>query len=906
MTAVCGPSGSGKSSLAFETLFAEGQRLFTSTLSNYARQYIQNMPKPLVSSIENIPPALALEQKNSVRSSRPVTATLIDLSDYLQLIFAHGGEVFCPRHKKPLRDYNPKTAAQEILKHLAGKKGMVGFPLKQPKKKADQNVLKALLLKQGFRRLGFLKKNQSLPDLIDLSSFKTFPKKDSWLILDRLVFKDESRLRDSLQLAFQLSALYGLHFYPQAQVFSEGNKPLYLGAKPSCLICGYRFPFPKSPALFSFNSSLGACAKCKGFGTHFILDEKKVAPDPTKSLAEGAVAPFTTPSTTHEARTLKQFCQTQKIDWRKPWGKLSLKQKKKIWEGGKGFIGVEGFFDYLETKKYKIHVRVFLARYKSPRPCEECQGLRFRKELSHVRFKGKSLPEIFKMDLESLSGFFKKLSLTSIEKSAIGDVVEKTKALLKASQSIGLGYLELNREVRTLSSGEFQRLNLIQQLGLNLSQVLYVLDEPTVGLHPQDTKKLIGLLKNLQNLGNTLVVVEHDQDMIDQADFIVEMGPKAGLAGGEVCFSGSKAKFLKQVSLTSSYLRCSKKKLKNLFSKRPVDQKKLKFCLEISGCRSHNLKNVSLKLPLNRLVTVTGVSGAGKSSLVVHTLYPALKKTFLQSRKPLAGGVYTELKGLKFLKQVVLLSAKTADTHQRSLTATYLKFYDSIRQLMAVYAEGPGSIRPGWFSLNVEGGRCPACKGLGFQEIDMVFMDPLKLTCEECRGLRFTEETLQWKWRGRNIHQILSMQVNEAMSFFVSHPNIFRPLSLLKKVGLDYLSLGQNLSSLSGGENQRLKLARELAFNESQNTLYIMDEPTLGLHFIEVELLLSVLNTLVQKGNSVLLIEHNLEVIRHSDYLIDMGPGAGRFGGAIQAEGSPEELAFCPKSLTGSFLKDFF
>ena len=720
-----------------------------------------------------------------------------------------------------------------------------------------------------------------------------------------MVFKEASRLADSLRLAYKISTQQGQKSKGVAKIFSTEGESLYITEQEGCLHCNYTFPFPLQPALFNFNSSLGACPDCRGFGTHLILDEKKIVPQPWKSLAEGALAPFIMPSTTMEFRQLKQFCRQKKIDWHCPWEKLPDRHKKSIWKGSNKFIGVEGFFDYLETKKYKMHVRVFLARYKSPKVCKKCRGHRFRKELDFIHFRNKSLPQLFSMDMETLQIFLKKLTFSHSEEKKIKDLIQKIQIILESAMQIGVGYLELNREVRTLSSGEFQRLNLINQLGLGLSQVLYVLDEPTVGLHPQDTQRLIQLLKNLNHNGNTLVVVEHDPDMIRQADCIVEMGPGSGFKGGEVIFTGSRKDFFKKnVTSTSRYLS-QKRNRKLLFPLKPVDQKQHKYFLEITGCTTHNLKNVSLKLPLNRMVAVSGVSGSGKSSLVSKTLYPALAS--LLQKKVFPGGSFKNLKGWRYLEKVVMIDASPVEKTQRSLPVTYLKFYDQIRNLMAAYARSDTQqfIRTGYFSLNVEGGRCPVCRGLGYQEIDMVFMDPIRLVCEECAGKRFKPEILSWRWRGKNIYEVLNMTVQEAMNFFVSHPAIWKPLSLLKKTGLDYLILGQSLSTLSGGESQRLKLARELLKSQAKDTLYILDEPTVGLHFSEVELLLKVLHHLVQKGNSVLLIEHNLELLRHCDYLIEMGPGAGKKGGKIQIQGRPEELALNPHSSTGAFLKSF-
>lgn len=903
-TVVCGPSGSGKSSLAFQTLFAEGQRHYTQTLSNYARQYIQELPKPLVKDIHNIPPALALEQKNSVRSLRPTVATLTELADFLRLLFTHAGQILCPEHQTPLLALSPGEGAKKIQKIFPEGKGILSTPLYPHLTGLPPSRLKNKLLKEGFYRIWREEKKKGFPKIYDLrSSVKKLPSKKFYIVLDRLVFKDKARLTDSLKSAYKVFLRYNKSFLKgMALVTSLENKSLILSETPSCIYCAYQFPFfPLQSSLFNFNSSLGACPSCKGFGNHLTLDEKKVVPEPGKSLMQGAILPFTMPSASAELRDLKQFCKNQGIDLHCPWKKLPARQKKTIWKGTSLFIGVEGFFNYLESKKYKIHVRVFLSRYKSAKTCQECEGSRFRKEVSHVVFRQKNLKEMLSMNVGELRAFFKALSLTPGERNKLGEIVQKIQFILEGLNDIGLDYLKLNRLVKTLSSGEFQRLNLIHQLGLGLSQVLYVLDEPTVGLHSKDSLSLIALLKKIQQKGNTLVVVEHDPDVIRQADFIVEMGPGAGFRGGEVLFAGEKKNFFNnQASLTCSYLVRKKKPLVVL---KPVEEENYKYFLEISGCKANNLKNVCMRVPLNRLVAVTGVSGSGKSTLVSQTLYPALARVLGQDT--LKGHPYKSLKGDQYLQQVVWLDSSPVEKTKRSLPVTYLKIYGHIRSIIAESHNKHRSLEvdPRLFSLNVEGGRCPFCRGLGYQEIEMVFMDPVCVPCEECKGKRFKPEVLSLKWKNRNIHQILNMTVAEAREFFVSYPAIWNTLSFLKKVGLDYLILGQSLSSLSGGESQRLKLARELLTSNLKNTLYILDEPTVGLHFQEVDLLLRLLRDLVKGGGSVLLIEHNLDLIRQSDYVIDMGPGAGPKGGNILVQGAPQKVAKSSLGFTSAFLK---
>ena len=916
LTVLCGPSGSGKSSLAFETLFAEGYRHYTQTLSHYARQYTQQIPRPMVNRIHNIPPALALEQRNKIRSWRPTVGTFTEVAACLRLIFTYMGETLCPVHQQPLISLSPSQAVKKITQTFKNKKGFVLVPLLMEsgayysnQQKIQRTMAKKIqLLKDGFRYIYHSRKSKNIKyRLQEINQIKVWPKGQVYLVIDQLTFDNYMQLEDSLKTAQRAVETY----HPSRsilRVVSTTDENLYISCrKPCCPVCAYQFPFNIQSSFFNFNTSLGACVTCRGFGHHFVLDESKVVRSPWKSLAAGAIEPFTMPSAAAELRSLRQFCRAQKIDWHSPWEKLSKTHKQKIWQGDTKFTGVQGFFNYLETKKYKLPVRVFLSRYKSPKECKDCQGKRFRKEVSYITFKGFTLPEMLDMDIQSLFSFFQKIKFSSLEQKKIPEVIRKIRFLLETLSTIGLGYLGLSRAARTLSSGELQRLSLAHQLGLGLSQTLYVLDEPTVGLHPSDTACLIVVLQKLKTLGNTLVVVEHDPDVIKSADFIVELGPGSGENGGQIVFSGSKQQFLKSNSLTSTYLVKNPQlnnKLSNAFHlakmRRPVAVKDYKYFLEIEGCRAHNLKNVHLRLPLNRLVCMTGPSGSGKSTLVTHTLYPALARAI--NRKHLPGGIYSKLKGSSYLRRVVLVDTSPIEKTRRSLPVTYLKIYDHIRQLIA----RSGSLSPRDFSLNVDGGRCSVCRGLGYQEVEMVFMDPVRIHCEKCQGRRFQPRVLKVQWKNKNIYQILNMNVQQALDFFVSYPAIWRPLSFLKKVGMEYLVLGQDLSTLSGGESQRLKLVRELIYADNSPCLYILDEPTVGLHFREIQLLMNLLHSLVEKGSSVLLIEHNLEALTSADFLIDIGPGAGPKGGRIVTQGSLPEILVAKQGKTSLFLKKHF
>ena len=913
-TVICGPSGSGKSSLAFDTLFAEGQRRYLETLSNYAKQYIQELPKPKVEKIINIPPSIALAQNNSVKSARPILATFTSLADYLRVLFVHLGEVFCPHHHVALKAWSAHEGAKKILEVFNKERGFLCLPIfSSYLTKAKWEHLKNQFLREGFKRV-LLKPTRvkKPPTIKEIREIKTLSSRASYyLVLDRLLFENAERIRDSIRLGYSLSLRYK-PLLGEVKAFNLKGDSFSLSQKPICHKCSYTFPLPLQSSLFNFHSVMGACTQCKGFGYQLELDEKKVIKDPNKTLSEGAVTPFFMPSAVAEKRSLILFCKRNNINIHLPWKKLSAKKKQIIWNGTSSFMGVKGFFEYIETKKYKMHVRVFLSRFKSPVQCVGCKGSRFRKELNHIFFKEKTFSEILSMDVEKVKNFFDRLQLSPYEKKKATPSLQKITSLLENLKNLGLGYLNLSRPIRTLSSGEFQRSYLVHQLGLNLSNMLYVLDEPTVGLHPKDSLKLAGLLKKLSENKNTLVVVEHDQELINQASFIIEMGPQSGIKGGEVVFFGTKKNFLQcKTSSTNRHLKPTKNFVKSLAPKL-INEAQHKFFLEIKGCRAHNLKNITFRFPLRRLVTVTGVSGSGKSTLVSHTLYPALLKAL--GKKIFTEEVFfSSLKGVEHLEDVIFVDQSPAEKNRRSHVASYIRIFASIRSFMIEnmikkHLNGPiyEPIKPSYFSLNVEGGgRCPECQGQGYKEVDMLFLDSFKTLCDACKGKKFTPEALKFQWKGLNIHQILSLTIKEAMDFFVSYPSIWKPLSFLKKVGLEYLVLGQNLSALSGGESQRLKMSREMAEGKVAGTLYILDEPTVGLHFNEVYLLLQVLREIVSNGGSVLVIEHNLDMIRHSDYLIDLGPGAGQHGGKILAKGHIKELASSPKSETGRFLKAF-
>lgn len=914
-TVICGPSGSGKSSLAFQTLFAEGQRRYIESLSNYSKQFINKAPKPDLLSVENIPPAIALQQKNGIRNSRSTVGTNTEITDYLRLLFSKIGHAYCPDHNIRLQALSAMDATDVVLKDLNGARAYIMFPIYEKLSSYKGKDLLKHLLKMGFLRGAYLSSetwqdgkdyyNTSEIEIFDLNSVTAleYVDEDFYLVVDRLVIdtEDLGRIYDSMNQAYEgylschIEELKGEAFVwttnQQLHRFSEQNL---------CPICDFQFP-PLTPALFSFNSALGACESCNGFGNRLEVDEKKVIPYPQKTLMEGAIAPFAMPSGRADFRKLIKFCEEEGIDTHTPWEKMRAQDKRKIWEGHKKWFGVLGLFEYLETKKYKMHVRVFLSRYKSSFICKTCLGSRLKSEVNKITVKDKNITEFCNMSLAELATFFSNAKWSTYEETLCKEVLTQIKLRLEYLNKVGLGYLSLDRLTRTLSGGEFQRMNLAHQLGMGLSQTLFVLDEPTVGLHPRDNDRLIEILKGLHQLGNTVVVVEHDHDVIGNSERILELGPGSGHKGGELIYDGLTRDFLKSDSLTAQYL-------KNLTTwtpprePRPVDFKKDHF-IQLDGATGNNLKNVNLKVPLKKLITVTGVSGSGKSSLITGTLYPALAQKLGLAADPALP--FKKLQGQDQIQNIVLMDQAAVGKTQRSNPATYLKVYDAIRALFADTKESKfHSFTPGTFSLNVDGGRCPTCKGLGHELVDMIFMDDILIPCEDCRGKRFRPEVLKVKFNNKNIHEILEMTAEEALRFFVAYQSVRKPLSILKEVGLEHIKLGQALSTLSGGEIQRLKLAKQFLTSDSKNALYILDEPTTGLHFKEIELLLKLLQKLVESGSTVLLIEHNLEIIKNSDWVIDIGPEAGSGGGKIIAEGHPVDIA-TKKTYTANYLKDY-
>lgn len=978
-TVICGPSGSGKSSLAFQTLYAEGQRRYIESLSSYARQFLGKAPKPDIEGISNIPPAIAIEQKNAVKTSRSTVGTTTEIVDYLRLLFEKISLPTCPTYGFAITKDSPSDATRKTLEAFDGERGYILAPV-NPAGLGRETVLK-LLKQDGYTRVLIpegarfndiektgkagkkTKKKVSaaaktskrtatkeekddgatgdgdssdgnersvlqatasvgLPACRPLETISAIgtvyeiqasdkptalPLTEFSIVIDRVAFKkdDEARIADSVSQAYATAIKYNPDSSSgRVVLLTASGKKLAFSEENACTQCGFTFP-NASAALFSFNSPIGACPHCNGFGNTLSLDEAKVVPNPNLTIDEGALNPFSMPSAAYDRKQLTSYCKKMKIDMKTPWNRLPQHQREKLWNGDEGFYGVVGLFEYLETKKYKMHVRVFLSRYKSPRPCGVCQGGRLKPETRLFLVGGKSISDLSTMTVGQLFRFIKGLKLTPSQDEIAGEVFRQLRSRLGFLVDVGVEYLTLDRPTRTLSGGEYQRLNLAKQLGMGLSQTLYVLDEPTVGLHPRDNDRLIGILKQLNNLGNTLVVVEHDHDVIAGSNNVIEMGPGSGHLGGQVIYSGpTKEFYTAKDSITAPYLRDDSPLKKADMRLRQTMLEEHRYAIEIKGCRGNNLKNIDVKFPLNRLVTVTGVSGSGKSTLVSQTLYPAIAQHL--KVEYLLGQPYREIKGLEHIMGVLFIDQSPIGKTARSNPVTYLKIFDSIRSVMATLPEARlRGYTPGTFSLNVDGGRCPVCKGLGVEVIDMMFMDDVTLVCDACDGKKYRREILEVKYKDKNITEILNMTVDEAMEFFVAHPNIRKPLSFLREVGLGYIKLGQSANTLSGGESQRLKVAREFVGTQQKQTLYILDEPTTGLHFREISLLMKVLHRLVEAGGSVILIEHNQDVIRSSDWIIDLGPDAGAAGGELLAQGSPTDIMKNSKSLTGQYLKRY-
>jgi excinuclease ABC subunit A len=913
ITVVTGVSGSGKSSLAFDTIYAEGQRRYVESLSAYARQFLERMEKPDVDEISGIAPAVAIRQKNSTRNPRSTVATATEIYDYLRLLFARCGQTFCIKCGAEVRRDNPEAIADKILSLAPGRRFYVLYELriaqaqpagarrggkKKPAPPSQEALRNALsdIQKRGFNRLyqdGRLHEFSSPETLLDVDFSHPV-----YVVVDRLAVSPESRARlvDSIEICYREAGGEAILEFV-ADAAGNAAERLVFNERFECKNDGTLYQEPE-PRLFSFNNPYGACPRCQGFGNTIDFDLNLVVPDPSKSLEEGAVEPWTKPRYKALFQELKKWARTQDIPTNVAWRHLTADQRKLILEGDpeNDFDGVKGFFTWLERKKYKLHVRVFLSRYRGYATCPECGGARLRAEARAVRVAGKSITEICVLTAKEARTFFAGLQLTEAQTKIADKILEEVRSRLQFLDEVGLEYLSLDRLTSTLSGGESQRIQLATSLGSHLVGALYVLDEPSIGLHPRDTQRLIDILKSLRDLGNTVLVVEHDPDTIQAADHVIDLGPGAGELGGKLLFAGSyDAMLAEPKSLTGRYLNGELRIPVPNNRHRPSG----KF-LRLFGATLHNLQNVDLMLPLGTLTVVTGVSGSGKSTLVHDVLYRAL------GAKRNGGSVKEfcdRLEGDSQITEVVIVDQSPIGRTPRSNPATYLKAFDAIRE---VFADTPDAKRRGYtaghFSFNVPGGRCETCQGDGTVTVEMQFLADVELICEECRGTRFKSTVLDVRYHGKNIHEVLGLTVREALAFFGNVPKIVSKLRVLNEIGLGYLRLGQSATTLSGGEAQRLKLASHLTRSENRGILYILDEPTTGLHFDDIAKLLAALRKLLESGASLLVIEHNLDVIKSADWLIDMGPEGGDMGGKVIATGTPEQVARNQHSHTGRFL----
>jgi excinuclease ABC subunit A len=914
LTVVTGVSGSGKSSLAFDTIYAEGQRRYVESLSAYARQFLERMDKPEVDEISSIPPAIAIRQKNSTRNPRSTVGTQTEIYDYLRLLFARVGTTICRVCGRAVHRDSPESAAAETLSALPeGTRFYVLFPADaglyleenganrpRARKKVSRdealsaNAVKAhvmSLMQRGFARFrrGAETFELRTPEDYNLPDFNGV-----YVLVDRLVARADARGRlvDSLETCFREG-----HGTAIIETVEPEPRFLRFSERFECKYDGTVYAQPE-PRLFSFNNPYGACPTCQGFGNIIGLDLNLVIPDPSLTLEQGAIEPWTKPQFDWARDELRRFCRAEKIPMNVPFNELTRAQQRAIIEGKGEWGGVRGFFDWLETKKYKLHVRVFLAKYRGYTVCPDCGGGRLRQEARDVRVGGKTLPEVCALSIKDAAAFFNSLQLTP-EQSAIAErLLLEIRSRLQFLIDVGLEYLTLDRLASTLSGGEAQRIQLATSLGSSLVGALYVLDEPSIGLHPRDSQRLIRLLQNLRDLGNTVLVVEHDAEMIRAADHILDIGPAAGELGGQIVYEGNYEGLLRHpTSLTARYLRG------DLEIKEPKQRKKPgKRKLQLRGASEHNLKNIDLDIPLDLLVCVTGVSGSGKSTLVYDCIYAGLKKQRGEWQGPV--GAFRRLDGGQYLDDVVMVDQSPIGRTPRSNPVTYIKAYDAIREVFAATREARAQgLDPAHFSFNVPGGRCDVCEGSGTVTIEMQFLADVELVCEECKGTRFKQHILDIRYRGKNIHEVLNMTVREALLFFRDVPKITSRLRVLDEVGLGYLRLGQSATTLSGGEAQRVKLAAHLAKKTGSHTLYIFDEPTTGLHFDDINKLLNAFRSLIEAGGSLIVIEHNLDVIKAADYIIDLGPEGGEAGGHVVACGTPEEVARVDRSHTGRFLR---
>ena len=907
VTVVTGPSGSGKSSLAFDTIYAEGQRRYVESLSSYARQFLDRMEKPDVDSVEGLSPAVAIEQRNPTKTSRSTVGTATEIYDYLRLLWARVGRTFCPNCGREIKPDTVQSVTDKVLAIPARTRFYVTFPLRLSNKVTHDVVIENLRA-QGFLRVAIDGIVMHLDELAD-SKRDITRAKELLVVVDRLTASAESsgRLSDAVGTAFRegegdcvillnepvVSPLDGLTV----------NK-LRFTERFECPNDGTIAPTP-TPQLFSFNNPRGACSQCNGFGAILEYDEALIVPYPTRSLRDGAIDPWTKPRYENKRRALAEFAKRERIPMDKPWDQLTAAHRQLLLHSKtRGYKGIFLFLRDLEDKRYKQYIRVFLRQYQTAQECPRCHGTKLQPEALNVRVGGLDIAKVAELPVDELATWLNELELSEFERAVAAMILKEARDRVTFLRDVGLGYLSMNRATRTLSGGEAQRIGLANSLGSQLVDTLYVLDEPSIGLHSRDMDRLLKLLQRLRDAGNSVLVVEHDLAAIEAADYMVELGPGSGEAGGEIVFAGPISR-IAESPLTGQYVTGARS------IPLPMERRRLgPRWITLTGAREHNLKDVEVRIPLGALTVVTGVSGSGKSTLVHDVLYRALETHLVgeHSAKIHLGekvGEYETIAGFDALEDVVMIDQSPIGKSPRSNPVTYVKAFDEIR---CIFADTPlarqRKYTPGTFSFNVEGGRCEACEGAGALEVEMVFMADVFVPCEDCGGKRYKPEVLDVTVRGKNIHEVLNLTVDQAIRFFPREEKLGQALWQLQQVGLGYLRLGQPATTLSGGEAQRIKIARELALagKKSGKKMYVMDEPTTGLHLEDIRKLAKVFDRLLEQGHSLVLIEHNLDVIKLADWVIDLGPEGGIGGGRVIAMGRPEDVARVKESHTGRWL----
>ncbi len=918
LIAICGVSGSGKTSLAIDTLYAEGQRRYIESFSAYTRQFLERLDKPDYDRIDGLPPALAVTRGNAPRGNRTTVGTASETLDYLRLLFAKLAEPICFQCQRPVLRYSAQSVSKLIETLPQALRLMIGFEVSWVGV-ADRAEVLAELQAAGFVRIMVAGQIFNLGQDARLQVADAVPVDGSvWVIVDRLRGGEQSdRMTESIEAAFERGAGEMALLLDSQSPEMDDRKFELLGRAPGatgldgwlpirfsqnlrCSNCGINYPDPQ-PRLFSFNSPLGACPTCEGFGDTVELDMKLVVPDTSKSLREGAIAPWSTPAYSHHVDELLDMAGELELPLDVPFKKLSKKHVRLVIEGepSKGFAGLNGFFAALERKKYKMHIRVYLSRWRSYRRCEQCGGSRLNQLALAFQVAGKNFAELCEMEIERLAEFLEAVPVNSSQEIIAHDPYEHVQARLGYLLEVGLGYLSLNRTLRTLSGGEAQRTSLSAALGSSLVNMLYVLDEPSVGLHPHDVAQLSGAIERLTKRGNTVVMIEHEEMLLKAADWIVEVGPAAGDKGGEIVFSGTLQQLQKSRTLTGEYLFGSRQLPFPAFRRTPS-----KGVLRLTGCRGNNLKNIDVDFPLGVLCLVTGVSGSGKSSLVQDTLYGALANRL--STQMVETLPFESIEGCGLLDECILVDQSPISRSPRSNPVTYVKAFDEIRKVFAETIDArTRNMSASHFSFNNELGYCQNCKGDGVLQIDMQFLADVTMTCSDCGGDRYRREILNVRYRDRNIAEVLQLSVSEARQFFRGSAKVQQKLKVLSDVGLDYLRLGQAATTLSSGEGQRLKMAAYLASASRRRTLFLLDEPTSGLHTNDIVQLLDCFDALLEAGHSLIVVEHNLHLMAVADHIIDIGPGPAGSGGRVVASGTPEEIAQCKESITGAHLGEF-